>query len=629
MFLIVRAIAGAVTWHLRPHLPRFAADRRGNVAMIFALASIPILFAVGMTIDYTSATRRRAKLDAIADAVALSTVTQSGQPPAFSPIPGQGLDQADAQSRAQALFNSLAATVSGVSNFSGTVTVTDSPTAHTSPRTTRVNYTAQSNNAFGGIIGMSTIGIGNQIPVEAEVAAAPNINFYILADSSPSMAIPATTAGINAMYMATWCSQQFVPLTPSKSVSAIDLRQQTPNQTLSTSVQTTCPASTYKAGATEYNSSTEAIVLNSGDDESGCSFACHESDQSKWVLPGNTANPGTGTATNPGFVDNFTYAENILGLTLRIDNLRNAIEQLGPYAIGISQGSGGNPGNGATYNMAVATFDSDWTASPCTNGNSPLHFISGGSSMTPQDMSTASSAAANIQMLPMFNNGGLSGTNTSSTSADTLKINGKNTQVNVTTISSSTTCSVNDGTTAIDAAMKKINSIILTPGNGTNASNDTPQEVLMLITDGVNDTQVPPASNGSFSSSSNSAGGGIPGFGTTAGRNISVIDTATCNVIKQRVSASGLPIRIAVLYLDYSDLDTTVNGQSFTNPFFDSHVSPIDENTSPTANPNIETALQSCASSPNLFGKVTTDQDIATALQQLFLNATATVHLAQ
>ncbi len=55
----------------RREIKLFKADQRGNVAMIFALCSIPILFAVGAAIDYTSATRRKAKLDAIADTVAL------------------------------------------------------------------------------------------------------------------------------------------------------------------------------------------------------------------------------------------------------------------------------------------------------------------------------------------------------------------------------------------------------------------------------------------------------------------------------------------------------------------------------------------------------------------------------
>ena len=551
-----RTLAGAVIWHVRGHLPRFTADRRGNVAMIFALCSIPIMFAVGAAIDYTSATRRKAKLDAIADTVALSTVTLSGNPPAYSPIPGEGLDAQDAQTRAQQMFNSLASAVSGVTNFKGTVTVTDGTTSSQPPRTTTVKYTANSTDAFGGIIGMNTIPVGNGAGTVAQVSIAPNINFYILADSSPSMGIPATSAGISSMYT-----------------------------------------------ATSSGSGT------GGDNEGGCSFACHEQDYSKWVLPGNSSCIGVnsntasittgsgknkktttftyytnGTTSKPGMVDDYTYAECVLGLTLRIDNLRAAIQQLGPYATNMSQGSGNTTGNGAVYQMSVATFDTDWTTSPCTSGNSPLHFISGGSSMTPQSMSTASTAAANIQMLQMFNNGGLSGVNqTSSTNSSQYQ----------------TTCSNNDGSTALDAAMQQIKTLMPTPGNGTNIAGDTPQEVLMLITDGVNDVQV--------------SGGG---------RTISVINTANCTAIKQKASAAGLPIQIAVLYLNYSPLPS--------NSFYTSNVQPIDNNTTPTPNPNIATALQSCASTPSLYTEVSTDQDISAALQALFTTAAnQAAHLTQ
>ncbi len=57
-----------------------------------------------------------------------------------------------------------------------------------------------------GIVGMKTIPIGNGAGTVAQVSIAPNINFYILADSSPSMGIPATTAGVNEMYQVTYCA---------------------------------------------------------------------------------------------------------------------------------------------------------------------------------------------------------------------------------------------------------------------------------------------------------------------------------------------------------------------------------------------------------------------------------------
>jgi hypothetical protein len=457
---------------------------------------------------------------------------------------------------------------------------------------------------------MRTIPIGNGAGgTVAQVSIAPNINFYILADSSPSMAIPATTTGVNAMYQATYCAYNLAVAKANAQYNAQYTGTTTP------AAVSGCPTTgtgSYQASPLVYDSNSsdptyEEMIGNEGDNEGGCSFACHETDQSKWVLPGNASYPGTGTASAPGYVDDYTYAENILSLTLRIDNLRSAVVQLGPYATNMSVGSGTQTGNGAAYQMGVATFDTDWTTSPCNSGSTPLHYITGLTSGSPQyvavqSMNTASTAAANIQMLPMFNNGGLSGSNSTSTSkvpVKTLNNKGKptTTQTSITQINSSTSCSNNDGSTALDAAMKKINTLMPTPGNGTNLPGDTPQEVLMLITDGVNDVQV----NGG--SRTISAINGVP-----ASPQVDV-----CNAIKQKASAAGLPVQIAVLYLNYTPLPS--------NSFYTSNVQPIDNNTVPTPNPNIETALQACASTPSLFTSVTTDQDITAALESLFTTA--------
>ena len=56
-------------------LRRFTGDRKGNVAIIFALSLMPITLLTGMGIDYTSATTKKAMLDAAADAAALAAVT--------------------------------------------------------------------------------------------------------------------------------------------------------------------------------------------------------------------------------------------------------------------------------------------------------------------------------------------------------------------------------------------------------------------------------------------------------------------------------------------------------------------------------------------------------------------------
>ncbi len=187
------ANASARLSQIRGAVPRFTCDRRANVAMIFAIVLVPITFAAGMGVDYTSAARRRDKLNAAADAAALAAVT-----PAM-----MSETKAQAQTAAQNVFTSLASVVSGIQpgSVNVNVTVTQTTSSKSITRTVLVTYTAQSENAFGGILGQNDLTIGGTS--QSSASTAPNINFYVLADSSPSMAIPATTAGVNAMISAT------------------------------------------------------------------------------------------------------------------------------------------------------------------------------------------------------------------------------------------------------------------------------------------------------------------------------------------------------------------------------------------------------------------------------------------
>src|SRR5580700_6100212 len=56
---------------------RFRWDRRGNVAVIFAFACLPLISAVGCAIDYSQATRMKAKLQSAADAAAVASISQN------------------------------------------------------------------------------------------------------------------------------------------------------------------------------------------------------------------------------------------------------------------------------------------------------------------------------------------------------------------------------------------------------------------------------------------------------------------------------------------------------------------------------------------------------------------------
>jgi len=113
---------------------RFAQDRRGNVALMFSLLAVPLVFAVGMSIDYGTAASLQSKLNAAADSAVLAAVT-----PAM-------MNQSDAASKlaAQNMFN---AQVVGVPRLiydpsKLVITITDVGVK----RLVNVAYSAQSNS---------------------------------------------------------------------------------------------------------------------------------------------------------------------------------------------------------------------------------------------------------------------------------------------------------------------------------------------------------------------------------------------------------------------------------------------------------------------------------------------------
>ena len=179
----------------RNPMRRLIGDREGNVAIIFALSLIPIVFLTGMAMDFSSATSKRIRLNAAADAAALSAVTPTMM----------GQTAAAAQTAAQNIFSGTAAGVPGTSGVTPTVNVTSSSDGLT--RTVTVTYSANSTNAFPNVLGLLSGKNQTTWPLSGSSTATasiqPNINFYLLLDNSPSMAIPATTAGINAMISAT------------------------------------------------------------------------------------------------------------------------------------------------------------------------------------------------------------------------------------------------------------------------------------------------------------------------------------------------------------------------------------------------------------------------------------------
>jgi Flp pilus assembly protein TadG len=463
-------------------LVRFARNHNANVAVIAALAMIPIIFLLGMTLDFTQALRKKEQLDAATDAAAIAAVR-----PAM-------LMQSDtvAQSTANAIFMSVANNIPGlVATPTPTINITDVGLQ----RTVTVSYSAASINNFPKVL-VNTASWPISGTATSQASSAPNMNWYLLMDDSPSMGIGATLNDINNLITAT---------APAKQ-----------------------PASSSQ----------------------NCGFACHES---------NISHDG-------GIKDNLTIARNN-SITLRIDLVTNAVNQLLNTWSNCPQ-SGITGGvmqcmsalNNTTYKAALYTFDTGLN--------------------TLATLTTPTSAGTQVNNIALMS-------------------------VLYQNCVTSSSCNTDYGTN-IAGALSSLNSIMPAPGLGSNATGDTPQEVVFLVTDGVEDKISSSCPNATFAGNS---------------RCQQPLDTTMCTTIKNR------GVKIAILYTEYLQLINLGPSQNITDSWYMSWVNPYDGPTSATG--QIAKNLQACAS-PGFFSDVTTGGDISTALTNLFIKvASSTASLSQ
>ncbi len=164
-------------------LRRLLRNQDGNISAIFAMTLVPVMALIGMGVDFTLAAKRKAQLDVLTDSAALAAVT-----PAM-------LASTDAASvtAATTFFNSQVTSIAGIGGVTLTVTPVDSGLF----RTVTVSYQTSTSTMFGNLVGKSQLPLTGSSSATASVP--PNIDFYLLLDNSPSMAIAATTTGINTM----------------------------------------------------------------------------------------------------------------------------------------------------------------------------------------------------------------------------------------------------------------------------------------------------------------------------------------------------------------------------------------------------------------------------------------------
>ena len=177
----------AVAARMRTLASDFRSNTRGNVAIISALAAIPLFAAVGCVIDYSMASLVKAKLQAAADAATLATISIN------SPIVASAKSNGTVSggpAYATNFFNAGATAISksGTMNVASTTNV--SMTGSTV--TAKVSFTAQIPTFFMGIMGYKNIPIAGSST--ANYTLPVYIDFYLMLDVSGSMGMPSTTA---------------------------------------------------------------------------------------------------------------------------------------------------------------------------------------------------------------------------------------------------------------------------------------------------------------------------------------------------------------------------------------------------------------------------------------------------
>jgi Flp pilus assembly protein TadG len=167
---------------------RFCSDRRGNIAVIFAIACVPLISAVGCAVDYSLATRMKEKLQSAADAAGVASISENS--PGYlaaAAMTGDG-SVAAAVTDANKVFDGNVSTTSGYANLSRTSTVTKTGIKLTS----NVTFSADVPVTFLKILGYQTITVTGSSSSSASFT--PYLDFYLTLDVSGSMGLPSTPA---------------------------------------------------------------------------------------------------------------------------------------------------------------------------------------------------------------------------------------------------------------------------------------------------------------------------------------------------------------------------------------------------------------------------------------------------
>lgn len=172
---------------------RFRRDRRGNIAVTFALAIMPVLAGVGCAVDYSRGVAMRSKLQAAVDSASVASISKTS--PAFIAAGSQTSDgpiNGGSDDALKVFYGNM----SGVTGYTLNSITADVSKAG-SVLTSTVKFSISVDNAFMGMMGMPKM---TMTGTSVATSSLPNyIDFYLLLDNSPSMGVGATPNDVATM----------------------------------------------------------------------------------------------------------------------------------------------------------------------------------------------------------------------------------------------------------------------------------------------------------------------------------------------------------------------------------------------------------------------------------------------
>jgi Flp pilus assembly protein TadG len=543
----------------------FRSATRGNSAIIFAIAALPIISAVGCVIDYSYASMIKTKLQAAADAATLATVSNN------SPIvtTAKGMSGSGSVSGGstylQNFFNSDTSAFTGIS-LSPTPTVTKS--GQSVAATATFSYAVPT--YFLKIMGYSTITVSGSST--ASFTLPTYIDFYLMLDVSGSMSFPSTTA------------EQYRLM----AVNPDNLN-----------------------GSNGY--------------PGGCQFACHFTSQGACAQtapsnpyqgtipsPGGTTNPGSG-----GYCQGFLISRLGTSLTSFATGTTNQA--------GVS-GSGGNGPGGNYVNWTGSQVSTCATAgtTSCIQLRADAVGYAVTALLTQATTTESSDGVSNQFRVGLFPFIQYMCSPGSTASGDVNKSNscsvGLTTSLSGSTITNfaqqlanlldtGQNATLGSGGTHFENALSTMNTYINSVGTGAGTSNTLPY--VFIVSDGSQDYQT--QSGGGWGSQNWTSNATVPNQNSSTGIPPNSVDnTDYCQAMKTR------GITVAVLYIPYQTIqDPNANFASDEDGYANTNV----QNGTFAAN------LKACATT-GFFYTASTPTDIQNALVTMFEQAVATAHIS-